>query len=300
MRYATEYGVHRCYPHIMKLAVARFGTVDFDVLQGELLAIIRWAWDVRLKLTVEQRREGWFWLCKQALTHREKLDAKVQGLNMTWQVPADTHAVGNYELRFLASAYDLWEEAKTMHHCVDTYVRTCQTSTARIASVSNNQRRVATAMFSWSGDKLELAQITGTSNRPVSMALTKALEVLHVDGANDRFESLPQDVRSGLLADNRPFDIARIVEARVRPEVTTNLTVEKRDLHMTALLTHTGDFVREAQITPVAAIANTFQIEFRSRLLTAKNPKETQRNFSMSLDRDGLLALKRLIDESLN
>jgi hypothetical protein len=294
--------VHQSYPHIMKLAVARFGTLDFDVLQEELLAIIRWAWDIKLKLTTDQRREGWVWLLRQARAHIQMLDAKQQGENVRWQVPAKVHTAGAYQLRFLASSYDLWEEAKTMRHCADTYVERCQTSTARLASVSSNQRRVATAMFAWTGDKLVLTQISGIANRPVGTALSTALEILHIEGAKAHFDNLAQEVRSGeLFAVEAPVDIAWLVEQRVRPQgkATLPLPIESKRNHMTALLTFTGDFIREAEITPVHAIADTFQIEFKSRLLTAKNPKASQKNFAMSLDRDGLLELKALIERSL-
>jgi hypothetical protein len=68
---------------------------------------------------------------------------------------------------------------------------------------------------------------------------------------------------------------------------------------MTALVTNTGNFIREVEIKPVQAVADTFQVEFRSRLLTAKNPLEPQTNFSLSVDRAGLMELKALIERSL-
>ena len=68
---------------------------------------------------------------------------------------------------------------------------------------------------------------------------------------------------------------------------------------MTALVTNTGQFIREVEIKAVQALPDTFQVEFRSRLLTAKNPSESRKNFSLVLDREGLLELKATIERSL-
>ena len=68
---------------------------------------------------------------------------------------------------------------------------------------------------------------------------------------------------------------------------------------MTAMLTNTGNFIREVEITPVQAMADTFQVEFKSRLLTAKDPMAYQKNLSLMLDRAELLELKAVIERSL-
>lgn len=68
---------------------------------------------------------------------------------------------------------------------------------------------------------------------------------------------------------------------------------------MTSIITNTGDYIREVEINPVSAMPNTFHMEFRSRLITAKNPNESQRNFSLTFERDGLLELKALVERAL-
>jgi hypothetical protein len=294
--YAKEYAVHRCYPHIMKLAVARFGKVDFDVLQEELLVIVRWAWDVKLTLTKEQRREGWPWLIKQARAHLAMLDAQERGRSERWPVPAQTLTVGPYQLRFLESSYDLWIEANAMRHCADRYVKKCKETDARIASVTVNQRRVATAMFTWIGEELKLTQIAGKANRPVTAAMSKSLQQLHIDGANERFKELPQEVP---IICRRFSQTVEPDDDQVNLQSEFNLVDLKEEIEMTALVTNTGNFIREVEIKPVQAVADTFQVEFRSRLLTAKNPLEPQTNFSLSVDRAGLMELKALIERSL-
>ena len=292
------YCVHRCYPHIMQLAVARYGTVDFDVLQTELLLIIRWAWDIGLRLTKEQRQQGWLWLLRMARDHLAMLDAKERGASLTWSVPAQTHTIGAYQLRFLTSSYDLWEEAKAMRHCVNSYVEKCRTTNDRIASVTRNQRRIATAMFDWSGDELKLTQIAGKANQPVPVAISNTLRELHIDGASAQFEKIEPDV---LHICRRLRPVEEQVEEMFRPPRPTNLPnpKQKENATMTALVTNTGSFIREVAIKPVQALPDTFQIEFSSRLLTAKNPAESRKNFALVLDREGLLELKATIERSL-
>ncbi len=187
-----------------------------------------------------------------------------------------------------------------MRHCADSYVGKCIATNARLASVTRNQRRVATAMFDWTGDELNLTQISGKANRPVATALSKSLETLHIEGAKENFEAPTEEfhIRRAQGAEE-PFDIGAAIEEQIRPQGTATLITYTKANDMTALLTNTGDFIREVEITPVRAIADTFHMEFRSRLLTAKNPLANQRNFSLSLDRDGLLELKALIERSL-
>lgn len=295
---AKEYAVHRCYPHIMQLAAKRLGTVDFDALEDELLAIVRWSWDVKLTLTKDQRREGWPWLLKQARAHLDLLAAKERGQTVKWPVPAPVHTVGPYQLRFLASSYDLWEESQVMRHCVDLYVSKCQESSARIASVTVNQRRVATALFDWSGDELKLTEIAGKANRPVPIALSNTLRELHIDGASAQFEKIEIEPEAPHIC-RRLRPVEEQVEEMFRPQRPVNLPKPKEHATMTALVTNTGNFIREVEIKPVQALPDTFEVEFSSRLLTAKNPAESRQNFALVLDREGLLALKATIERSL-
>lgn len=296
--YAAEYAVHRCYPHIMKLAAERFGRVDFDELEDELLAIIRWSWDVKLSLTKDQRREGWPWLLKQARAHLAMLDAKERGQTVKWKVPTQVHTVGPFQLRFLESSYDLWDESQAMRHCVDRYVQRCQESNARIASVTCGQRRVATAMFIWSDDQLKLVQIAGKANRPVSMVMTKSLGKLQIKCADEQVKAIPLEAPIICRREHMPAEeIEAISDSNAQAE--SPIPVQKEVTTMTALLTNTGSFIREVNIKPVQAIADTFQVEFKSRLLTARNPLAYQKNFSLILDRSALLELKAIIERSL-
>jgi len=293
--YAEFYAVHCCYPHIMKLAAARFGKCDFDTLQDELLVIVRWAWDVKLTLTKEQRREGWPWLLEKAQAHLERLEAQERGKSECWTVPAKTFVVGPCHLRFLESSYDLWEEAMTMRHCVDRYVAKCKDGNVCIASVTVNQRRVATAMFSWSGEELNLIQIAGKANSTVSTAIRNGLRHLHITGASEQCQQLPLEV---------PLMCGRIQRETAetdqhRGQIEFELSEVKEQITMAATITNTGTFIRDVEIKRIGAIADSFQVEFKSRLLTARNPLEQQVNFSLAVDRAGLLELKSLIERSL-
>ena len=68
---------------------------------------------------------------------------------------------------------------------------------------------------------------------------------------------------------------------------------------MKRTLSTTGDFVREVEIRPVTAIANTFHLEFSSQLATARNPLEQMKNFDLQLTRDELLAFSQMVLQAL-
>jgi hypothetical protein len=68
---------------------------------------------------------------------------------------------------------------------------------------------------------------------------------------------------------------------------------------MKATLSITGDFVREIEIRRLEALADTYHLEFRSRLATAKSPLELKRNFDLLLSRDELLQFKDLVAQAL-
>lgn len=68
---------------------------------------------------------------------------------------------------------------------------------------------------------------------------------------------------------------------------------------MKATITNTDSYIRDVEIKPLPALPDTFHMEFRSRLLSAKNPHESQVNFAITFERDGLLELKALIDRTL-
>ena len=60
-----------------------------------------------------------------------------------------------------------------------------------------------------------------------------------------------------------------------------------------------GDFVRAAEIKPIATQAGTFHLQFSSQLRSARHPDDWQTNFSVILQRSELEALKALIDAAL-
>jgi len=286
------------YPHFMALAVKRFATIPWDQLEGEFLSIVRWARDVSFSLTKGQKRLGWDWLLQKANAYSEMVQAKKSLDEIGWDVPTKGHVVGDYQLRFLESSYDLWDESIQMRNCVDVYSDKCRHTNARIASVTVGRRRVATAMFVWSGEELKLVQISGKANRPVSDGMTKRLNVVHIPGASENFKKIPcqtQVLAQEECAVSEP--IAAVMRNCSQARKLSLIHSEKST--MTATITNTGVYIREVEISPVQAIADTFHMEFRSRLLTAKNPKESQRNFSLMFEREGLLELKALIDRAL-
>lgn len=68
---------------------------------------------------------------------------------------------------------------------------------------------------------------------------------------------------------------------------------------MKAILSTTGDFVREFEIRRLESPPGTYHLEFSSRLATAKRPLELKSNFDLLLSHDELLRFKDLIDQGL-
>jgi len=69
---------------------------------------------------------------------------------------------------------------------------------------------------------------------------------------------------------------------------------------MKTKITNAVDFVRAVEIIPIAAQPGSWQVEFSSQLLSAKNPLEWQRNFAMSLQDSELRKLRDAMDEALH
>jgi hypothetical protein len=68
---------------------------------------------------------------------------------------------------------------------------------------------------------------------------------------------------------------------------------------MNAIITSTGDFTREAHVSRVQALQETFHLQFTSKLLSAKNPDDRQVNFGLLLRKVELVALRHLIDAAV-
>ena len=64
-------------------------------------------------------------------------------------------------------------------------------------------------------------------------------------------------------------------------------------------LSKDGEFIREVVVEPSGCIKNLFQLTFSSRYLAAKHPNARRTNFSLSLDRVALEALRTEIDSAL-
>ncbi|MBK7005539.1 MAG: PcfJ domain-containing protein [Burkholderiales bacterium] len=286
------------YPHLMSLAIRRFGMVPFAELESDLLLIVRWAREERFNLTKGQRRLGWDWLLEKANAYADLAKAKKKLSGIHWSIPVKQHEVGSYQLRFLETSYDLWEESITMQNCVDQFSKKCMTTNARLASVKHGDRRVATAMFDWDGDELKLMQISGKANRAVSEVMAKRLSVLKIPKGHFAVNAIPA---TGQIVDRSDCTVVTEIAREIycQHQAKSLPKIQRKNFYMTATITNTGGYLREVEIAPVKAVANTFHMEFRSRLLSAKNPNESQRNFSLTLERDGLIELRELIDRTL-
>jgi hypothetical protein len=68
---------------------------------------------------------------------------------------------------------------------------------------------------------------------------------------------------------------------------------------MKALITHAGDFIREAQVNPIEAVPGSYWVQFRSQMASARQPHEWRNNFDLVLQKHELEALRDLIDAAL-
>jgi hypothetical protein len=64
-------------------------------------------------------------------------------------------------------------------------------------------------------------------------------------------------------------------------------------------ITLTESFHRTASITKVKAVPNTYHMEIRTALASAKNPSATVREFDMIVDRAGLKRLRTEINDAI-
>jgi hypothetical protein len=68
---------------------------------------------------------------------------------------------------------------------------------------------------------------------------------------------------------------------------------------MKAVLSQTGDFVRQVEVDAIEAQPGTYRLQFSSQLATARNPDEWQRNFVLILQKQELQAFGNLITSAL-
>jgi hypothetical protein len=68
---------------------------------------------------------------------------------------------------------------------------------------------------------------------------------------------------------------------------------------MKTVIAVAGEFVREVGNAPIAALPESFHVQFKSQLRSAKNPDDWQSNFSLILKRGELREWKELIDQVL-
>jgi hypothetical protein len=83
----------------------------------------------------------------------------------SWRTPFDRVPVGQFEAVALQDGHALWEEARTMRHCVDIFHRLCASGEVLICSIRKPglSRPVATAAL-YPGDEWALGDVCGFAN----------------------------------------------------------------------------------------------------------------------------------------
>ena len=98
-----------------------------------------------------------------------------------WATPFHRMYVGALEVVALSSAFELWKEAWSMHHCADKFADRCAKEGLLIASIrkAGRQRPLATAALRRVGSTWSLEAITGFANALApDEAVRAAFEVL--------------------------------------------------------------------------------------------------------------------------
>ena len=174
-------------PRTMRRVVDWFETADDDG-QAEILQylglVVRWL-DAE---GIDQceglaRHPGWrdtlrwaqAWERKSEAIQRVTQDGK--GLR-SWPTPADV-VVKDLEVRFIASAAELYEEGRVMRHCAFDYLQGCQEQAALIGSIRRRKtgRREATVMLAHDGERWAVRQVKKFANRLASQDAVDAAGV---------------------------------------------------------------------------------------------------------------------------
>jgi hypothetical protein len=132
-------------------------------------------------LTKTQCKAGWPWLVKQTRAWQARRSVELQSQATQWPVPFDHANMGDYSIRPLRTPLDLWQEARAMRHCVETFAEKCSEGEALLVSLrhgKNPDKRVATAWYARQDGQWKLQQVRGFANHdPAPDASLAALQL---------------------------------------------------------------------------------------------------------------------------
>lgn len=163
--------------HLIKLLMGQQPTAavltEFDLVQ-------RWLKrnDAVNGLTRHQRAGGWPYLVRKASAWAEEHAREQMARDESWPVPFDKAQRGDLEITPLRSAFELWQEALAMRHCVDRYVERCMSGRCLIASVQSGGKRIATVQFETEDRHWRLVQLKGFANSEVAPEIAERVKRL--------------------------------------------------------------------------------------------------------------------------
>jgi len=114
-----------------------------------------------------RRHPGWAWMLRQANAHEEFREVESRSCDGGWAAPASGVVSGDYEFVFMGTPGALYEEGRTMRHCVYDFVEDCARGERVLASVRRTSTgvRIATVMCALKDQSWKLSQIRGKTNR---------------------------------------------------------------------------------------------------------------------------------------
>jgi hypothetical protein len=137
--------------------------LERDRLDG----VLQWCETCRPAIDKPRRRAGWEWLTRRAQDWLDMKQAEIGAAARRWKPPFDAMSIGRFEMRPVSSVAELWEEARSMHHCADAFVDACARGDTIIVSVRDRgtARRVATARLEHEEGTWRCRQVRGFANR---------------------------------------------------------------------------------------------------------------------------------------
>lgn len=139
----------------------------------------------------------------------------------------------------------------------------------------------------WNDGRLTLARLSGIENSQFETWFSHSEVYARLPPPNCE------------IVDTCEYQDARRAYVEKKAADEAEMKIDARRMPVLTIITQTGTFIREVDVMKLAESPDLFHMQFVSRLSTARNPEERQRNFDLILERDGLFRLRELIDAAL-
>jgi len=183
VHYANDLNaVYKPLRHVMRLIEAMSKTTQLPALQAQTHSILRWVWDMQIKvLDRKQRQGGWTYLLDRATEYAQDKQSLLSVENLYWESPIPELKISKHLVVPLTSGKALWDEAVNMKHCADLYAEKCLKGQWLLFSVRDlTGKPKATISYQQDDDDdWDFVQVCGTTNSQVSESVMEVVKVLN-------------------------------------------------------------------------------------------------------------------------